>query len=304
MRYLIVGAGGTGGLIGGYLARNNHAVTLVARGKHLAAIREKGLTIATCHEPAYTLRHIKALAQEEVHGSYDVIFVCVKAYSLPEVLPLLERTCTTETVIIPIQNAMEAGNQLRAALPAHTVLDGCIYITGYVAEPGKIVQNNRIFRIVYGPAKDAEVNQRVLDVLEKDLNSSGIHTRFTTNIQAELFRKLSFTSAFASTSAYEGLKAEDLQQEGPYRDRFIRFSEELKRIAEAARFTIASDIVKDNVAILDNLSKEFTASIQKDMAAGRPDEREQLIFDIVRMAAHYRVEVPNYSQTAELFGLK
>lgn len=304
MKYLVIGAGGTGGLIGGYLGKNRLDVTIIARGQHLAVMKEEGLTIKTYGQSPVTIKDIRALSEQEIGDQkFDIVFVTVKAYSLNEVLNVIKNASHSATLIIPILNSLGAGSYLREKLPGLNIFDGCIYITGYLSAPGEVSQNNTIFRIVYGLNEPDSGNLDTRQKMESDLNSCGIKIRSTTAITAEIFRKLSFTSAFAAVAAYYDKQASDLQMGGMYRDLLQALLEELYQISEAAKFSFSREqIIDSNLAILDSLSPDFTASIQKDMKKGKCDEREELIFDIVRLAARHAVDVPNYLKIARHFG--
>lgn len=303
MTYLIVGAGGTGGLISGYLAKAGKDVTLVARGAHLHAIQQKGLTIRTYGEPSFTLDTIRAVMETEVRNeTFDVIFVCVKAYSLPDIVPLLRNASRADTLIVPILNSLEAGNVLRGVLPDRQVYDGCVYVTGYLSAPGEVRQNNRIFRIVYGLNQPDNSNLLLRERMEADVREGGIAIQYSSTITSEIFKKLTFTSAFACTAAYDDKQAADLQEPGAYRELFKTLLLELDALAKGANLGLTSNIVADNIAILDSLSPDFTTSIQKDLKLGKPDEREQLIFDVVRLAQTHNVDMPEYRRIAGDFG--
>ena len=131
MRYLIIGAGGTGGALAGFLARAGQQVTLIARGAHLEAIQQTGLTVDLPEEsftqklPAYDMAgYLQARAEGE--PAPDIVFVCLKGYSLSEAVPFLKEAADEGTVIIPILNIYGTGGHLQAQLPHHTVTDGCI----------------------------------------------------------------------------------------------------------------------------------------------------------------------------------
>ena len=81
-KYLIIGTGGTGGAIGGYLAKAGKDVTFIARGTHLKAIKEKGLRIIRPKDE-FVISPAQAFDFESYSGNPDVIFVCVKGYSFP-----------------------------------------------------------------------------------------------------------------------------------------------------------------------------------------------------------------------------
>jgi len=91
MKYAVFGAGGTGGCIGAYLNRAEKDVTLIARGKHLETIRGNGITVRSAGTGDFCIR-IKACADREYAEHPDVIFVCVKYYSLQDAIDFVNRT--------------------------------------------------------------------------------------------------------------------------------------------------------------------------------------------------------------------
>ena len=148
-KYLIVGTGGVGGSIAGFLALAGKDVTCIARGKHLEAIREKGLHLRSDLKGNHFLP-IQACTAEEYNEKANVIFVCVKGYSLDSIKDLLEKASDKDTLIIPILNVYGTGPRIGQLVPHVTVLDGCIYIVGFVSGPGEITQMGKIFRLVFG----------------------------------------------------------------------------------------------------------------------------------------------------------
>jgi len=302
MKYLVIGAGGTGGLIGGYLAKKQIDVTLIARGQHLHAIQSKGLTIKTYGEDPVRITNIKAIAENAIGSQkFDVIFVCVKSYNLESILAVLKSAAHQHTIIIPILNSLGAGNYLRSMLPDLNIYDGCIYITGYISGPGEISQNNPIFKIFYGLDMHETVTDLLRKKMEQNVLESGIDIQYSATITNEIFRKLTFTSAFASCAAYHNKQAADLQSDSPYRQLFISLLEELKQISDVANFGLTNFFFEDNLRILDSLSNDFTASLQKDLQQNKPDERNELIYDIVRLAERYQLHIPHYENIAKHF---
>ncbi|WP_342646565.1 2-dehydropantoate 2-reductase [Mucilaginibacter sp. CSA2-8R] len=303
MKYLVIGAGGTGGLIAGYLAKNQIDVTLIARGEHLQAIQNKGLTIKTYGEKPVCVTNIKAVPDNSIENlKFDVVFVCVKAYQLSSIMGILKNAAHQQTMIIPILNSLGAGNYLRSLLPNLDVYDGCIYITGYISGPGEVSQNNNIFKTYYGQDGQVSKADNLRKQMEQDVLHSGIKINYSSRVTNEIFRKLTFTSAFASCAAYYNKKAADLQLDGPYRQLFISLLKELKQISDAADLGLTENFYKDNLQILDSLSADFTTSLQKDLQLKKPDERSEIIFDIVRLAKKHVVHVPEYLRIAKHFG--
>ena len=166
LKYLIAGTGGVGGSIAAFLALAGKDVTCIARGGHLAALRENGLKLHsdlkgehTLAVPAYTAEEYAALASSADAYKADVIFVCVKGYSVDSITELIRHAAHKDTVVIPILNVYGTGPRIQRLVPGVTVLDGCIYIVGFVSGKGEITQMGKIFRLVYGAHKDTIVSR-------------------------------------------------------------------------------------------------------------------------------------------------
>ena len=86
MKFCIFGAGGTGGVLAAYLAMAGNDVTLIARGKHLAAIKEQGLTLHTNHRGTEVIKSLTACTAAEYEDVPDVCFVCVKYYNIEDAI--------------------------------------------------------------------------------------------------------------------------------------------------------------------------------------------------------------------------
>lgn len=150
MKYLIVGTGGTGGAIGGFLAASGKDVSFIARGSHLQAIRENGLVVESELRGRLHIENAQAFDMESYEGNPDVVFVCVKGYSMEDVYPFLRRVAREDTIIIPILNVYGTGGKMAVRMPRLTVADGCVYIVSYQSAPGEITQKGPLFRVVYG----------------------------------------------------------------------------------------------------------------------------------------------------------
>ena len=168
MNYLIAGTGGVGGSIAAFLALAGKDVACIARGEHLAAIRTHGLRLHSDLKGEHTL-HIPACTAEEYTGKADVIFVCVKGYSVDSITELIRRAAKPDTVVIPILNVYGTGPRIQRLVPGVTVLDGCIYIVGFVSGKGEITQMGRIFRLVYGAHRGTQVSRERLEAVKHEL---------------------------------------------------------------------------------------------------------------------------------------
>lgn len=302
MKYLVIGAGGTGGSIGGFLAAKDKDITFIARGNHLKALKESGLVLHSGRIGEVEIKNIKACTAQEFSEKADVIFLCVKGYSVKEVIPLIQKASHNTTVVIPVLNAFATGDRLEQLIPTITSLDGCVYVNSYISAPGEIVQLNPLFRLVFGARENQPVAYEFLETIKMDIADSGIEVVLSDNIRRDTFRKFSFTSAFASAGAYHNVCAKDLQEEGEYRDTFISLVKEIKVLATAMNIRFESDLLIDHLSILDGFTPDTTASMQKDLEAKKMSEIDQIIFDIVRLSEKFKAEMPTYLHIAQHFG--
>lgn len=298
MKYLVIGAGGTGGCIGAYMTEAGKDVTLIARGAHLAAMQADGLRMETTKKGNYTVKPVKATDMEHYGEHPDVIFVCVKGYSLEETIPFIRRVAKPETVVIPILNIYGTGGRLQERLPELLVTDGCIYIAAEIRKPGCLWQNGDIFRVVFGVRKPSEYRE-VLEKVRQDLEDSGITAILSDNIQKDALQKFSYVSPAAACGQYYDAMAGDMQKPGEIRDTFAALIHEIDVLAEAMGIHFGVDIVQTNLDILDSLTPEASTSMQRDVKQGKASEMDGLIFEVVRMGRKYGVKLPVYEKIAE-----
>ena len=300
MKYLIAGTGGVGGCIAAFLALAGKDVACIARGEHLGAIREHGLRLHSDLKGKHVL-HIPACTAEEYTGKADVIFVCVKGYSIDSITDLIRRAATPQTVVIPILNVYGTGPRIQRLVPGVTVLDGCIYIVGFVSGKGEITQMGKIFRLVYGAHKDTIVSRETLEAVQRDLQESGIKAEISEDINRDTFVKWSFISAMAVTGAYYDVPMGEVQKPGIVRDTFIGLSRESAELGRRLGIDIPADLVEYNLKVIDKLDPHSTASMQKDLARGHESEVQGLLFDLIDAAEAQGIDIPTYRMVAEKF---
>lgn len=300
MNYLIAGTGGVGGSIAGFLALAGKDVTCIARGAHLEAIQTNGLKLKSDLKGEHTLQ-VKACTAEEYNRKADVIFVCVKGYSVDSITELIKRASHEKTIVIPILNVYGTGPHIQPLAPDTTVLDGCIYIVGFVSGTGEITQMGSIFRLVYGAHRGTVVAPELLEAVQKDLQESGIKAEISPDINRDTFVKWSFISAMAVTGAYYDVPMGEVQKPGEVRNTFIGLSTESTALGVKLGIEFKEDPIAYNLKVIDKLSPESTASMQKDLARGHQSEVQGLLFDMITKAEEQGIEVPTYRMVARKF---
>ena len=298
MKYVIIGAGGTGGVTGYYMKKAGKDVTLIARGEHLKAIREQGLTLEKMWDKTEETITIPATDMEHYTDHPDVIFVCVKGYSLDETIPFIRRISKKTTIVIPVLNIYGTGGKMQKQLPELLVTDGCIYVSANIKESGRLLQHGQILRIVFGVRDKAEFRSELREI-QKDLCDSNIDGILSENIRREALEKFSYVSPIGAAGLYYHATAADFQKEGEARELFKTMIREIATLAEAMGIPFQKDMVDVNLKILSNLAPEATTSMQRDIMEGKQSEIDGLVYEVVRMGEKYHVSIPAYEKMAE-----
>lgn len=193
MKYAIIGAGGTGGSLGFFLTKAGKDVTLIARGKHLEAIRKNGLGMERLWDHKREMIPVKACTVEEYSDTPDVILVCVKGYSMTETIPVIRKLAGKDTVVLPILNIYGTGGKLQKEFPELTVPDGCIYVSANILEPGVILRHGKILRVVFGARKPEEETEKMREIA-KDMACENIEVILSEDIRRDAMVKFSYVS--------------------------------------------------------------------------------------------------------------
>lgn len=300
MKYAIIGAGGTGGCLGFFLKKAGKDVTLIARGKHLEAIRKNGLTIQKLWDESRETLPVKACTAEEYKEIPDVILVCIKGYSMDETVPTIKKIAGKETVVIPILNIYGTGGRLQKKLPELTVTDGCIYVSANILEPGVILQHGKILRVVFGARKPEEETEKMREVA-KDMVTDDLEVILSENIRRDAMVKFSYVSPIGTAGLYCNAVAADFQREGEQREMFKALIREIVALSHAMGIEFAEDLVERNLKILAALSPEATTSMQRDVMEEKCSEMDGLVYEVVRMGEEYKVDMPQYKKAAACF---
>lgn len=295
-RYLILGAGGTGAALGAHLLRGGLDVSFIARGKQLQALRSTGLQV---EKPGggFSLGPVNACETVSYAGSPEVIFLCVKGYSLEEAVPFLRRIAGKDTVIIPILNLPDTGAWLKERLPLPRVAEGCIYIASEVPSPGLVRMRGSILRVVFGLPGVTEPPP-VLENIREELRKCGTEAVLSTDIRRDCLMKFSYVSPQGACGLYYGVSAGTMQKPGEIRDCFAGLAEEIGLLAGAMGFDLGPDLAARNLAILDGVEPDMTTSLQRDIQKGGPSELDGLIYRVPRLGAEYGVRLPLYEKIA------
>lgn len=301
MKFLVIGTGGTGGCIGGYLARKKEDVAFIARGRHLDAMKEKGLEIKSVRVGDFCVHPVKACTMDAYEETPDVVFVCVKYYALEESVQFLKRIVGKHTVVIPILNVYGTGGKMQKTLDC-TVTDGCVYIFSMIEAPGVIRQGAPIFKMFFGFRKGqpfTKEQEQTLKTVEEKLKASGIEAYYTEHIERDALKKFACVSPMGTAGIFYDAKAKDLMQDGTMRETFLGLAGEVEAVGHAMGLSFDESLVECADAVLKGLTPEATTSMQRDVASGGYSEVDGLVHEMVRLGEQYDVPVPNYKKISQ-----
>ena len=316
MKYIIIGAGGTGGILGFYMTKAGKDVTLIARNAHLEAMKKQGLSVQKMWTNETETIPVSAESMEsyEAKGEKaDVILVCVKKYSLDSCIPFIQNISHENTIVVPVLNVYGTGAYLQEKLPKILVTDGCIYVSANIKQAGVLLQHGEILRVFFGVREKEDLKklngqldgeykaERLLKKIAQDFKDSGIDGILSDNIKRDALTKFSYVSPIGTAGLYLHAVAGDFQREGEARELFKTLIREIVTLANAMGITFEEDLVERNLKILSNLPEEATTSMQRDVMEGKQSEIDGLVYEVVRMAKKYGVEVSAYERAAEKF---
>ena len=316
MKYIIIGAGGTGGILGFYMTKAGKDVTLIARNAHLEAMKKQGLSVQKMWTNETETIPVGAESMEsyEAKGEKaDVILVCVKKYSLDSCIPFIQNISHENTIVVPVLNVYGTGAYLQEKLPKVLVTDGCIYVSANIKQAGVLLQHGEILRVFFGVREKEDLKklngqsdgeykaERLLKKIAQDFKDSGIDGILSDNIKRDALTKFSYVSPIGTAGLYLHAVAGDFQREGEARELFKTLIREIVTLANAMGITFEEDLVERNLKILSNLPEEATTSMQRDVMEGKQSEIDGLVYEVVRMAEKYGAEVPAYRRAAEKF---
>src|SRR6185295_18801825 len=256
MRIVVYGTGGVGGYFGGRLAQAGEDVTFIARGEHLRAMQQSGLTVDGL-DGNFTVNPVKATADPATVGHVDLIVVGVKAWQVKDAAYAMKPMVGPATTVLPLQNGVDAPKQLADVLGVKPVLGGLCRIVSFVSEPGHIKHVGFDPSITIGEL-DNQPGQR-LDRIHKTLINAGIKTSIADDFEVALWTKFLFIASFSGVGAMTGKAAGELRTNPETRAQLQTAMEEIYKLSRARNIRLPSDSVAKGIANVDRLPVDGTS---------------------------------------------
>ena len=290
MRIAVFGTGGVGGYFGGRLAEAGESVVFIARGPHLEALRRDGLHVASVAGD-FAVRPAEATDDPQAAGPVDVVIVAVKAWQVSEAARSMRPLLGSETFVLPLQNGVEAADELAAEVGPERVIGGLCRLVAFVEAPGRIRHAGVAPQIAFGELNGAR-SGRVTTLRQAFEKARGLSVATPDDIVAALWEKFLFIAPYSGVGAVTG-KPAGLFRDVPETRSLLRDAmAEVVALARARGVGLSEDIVERSLAYVDTLPADATSSMQRDLLQGRPSELEHQNGAVVRLARESGVAVP------------
>lgn len=289
MKVAIMATGGVGGYYGGLLAQTGQDVTFIARGAHLQAIREKGLHIKSVHGD-FQIVPAKATDNPSEVGPVDVILFATKTHQTDEAAKLIKPMVGRDTVILSLQNGIDAADRIGAVAGREHMLGGATWLSAAIEAPGVIGQYSQFRRIVLG-----EFNGRTtprLNMVCSTLQSTGATVEVSDNILKVLWTKFVFIAPVMAMGSLTRVTFGEYRSVPEARAVLTEAISEVAAVAQARGVTLDADVVEKTLAFIDSSAPGIKPSMQRDVESGKPSELESMIGVVVRMGAQHNVSTP------------
>ncbi|MGD9952382.1 MAG: ketopantoate reductase family protein [Burkholderiales bacterium] len=286
MKIAVMGAGGVGGYFGARLAQAGHEVGFVARGRHLEALKAKGLALKSPLGDA-SLR-VKATEDPAELGAADVVLFAVKLWDTESAAERIRPLVEKGGVVIPFQNGVESIARIGAVLGPERVMGGAAYIAARISEPGTILQTGPIARLRFGVTQASQ--KKAAEAFLEACQGAKIEAELADDIERVLWEKFVLLVAVSATTAITRKNIGVVRGDPDLRWLLEAVMRETWTLGRQRGVRLADDLVAKTLAQADSFAPEMRASMAQDLEAGTRLEAPWLSGAVARMAQEARTD--------------
>ncbi|HTF05449.1 MAG TPA: 2-dehydropantoate 2-reductase [Bacteroidia bacterium] len=295
MKMAFLGLGGVGGYFGAKLARTyagstDTEVIFLARKKTAEIISQNGIQLITPGEK-FTAHPHRVCSQAKDAGIADFLICSVKSYDLEESLGHFAACIGPQTVILPLQNGIDAPGRIRKMFPHANTWQGCVYIVAHRISPGIVEETADIHKMFFGA--DASQQSKVQQLHEIFVRA---HNDIFTpeNIESVVWEKFVFISPLASLTTYFDQSIGNVLADETRVALLRQLIAEIIAVAQACRISLPENIADLTWTKITRLPFEATSSMHRDSQAGGKTEVRSLTGHVIDLAKQHGVSVPGY----------
>ena len=288
MKIAIFGSGGVGGYFGGRLAAAGEDVTFLARGAHLAAMQQDGLHIASPLGDLH-LPKVQATDRPQAVGPVDVVLFTVKLYDVEASAAALEPMIGPNTVVITLQNGVDAMDMVAKHVGADHVAGGAAYIVVVIDKPGHL-RHTTAQQLVFGE-RDGRRSDRLVAFEQAGIRA-GFQAQASNDVQSVLWTK------FVRLATWSGMTTVTRSPMGVVRDTPATYDmmmaaiEEVIAVGKARGVRFPPDLMDGTIKLIKNFPAASKSSMLEDIERGRRLELPWLSGAVVRIGREVGVPTP------------
>ena len=289
MKIAFMGSGGVGGLIGARLAQAGCDVSFVARGAHLAAMREHGLKLESPVGNVH-LPKVRVTDDPGSLGPVDLVVIAVKLWDTGAAARAIAPLIGPDTGVLSLQNGVRKDEILRPIFGEKALMGGVAYMGTAISRPGVIQHTGTMQRLVFGEY-DGRRSKRAEALLEFALKA-GLDARLSDDIRRSIWEKFVFLVGMAAVTATIRLPLGPILKHPLTRQFYLDAMREAAAVGRAHGVRLPENIAEERLAFSDTLPASMTASLQLDLERGNPLEVEWLSGSVVDLGAAVGVPTP------------
>jgi 2-dehydropantoate 2-reductase len=290
MRIAVFGAGAVGGYFGGRLAQAGLDVSFIARGKHLQAIKKKGLWVESiCGN--FNVHPAVVTDDPSTVGEVDVVLLGVKAWQVQEVARAMQPMLGPHTFMVTLQNGVDAPTVISDVLGSERIVGGLCKLICLIAKPGRIQHLGADPYITFGEL-DSSISERTTMLLRAFSQTTGLTAEISTNIWTDIWKKFLLMAPLSGLGSITRAPVGVFRHVPETRQMLLESIKEVLHVAKAHNVDFPKMVVEETVEFIDALPKGGTASMQRDIIEGRPSELNEQNGAVVRLGHVMGVQTP------------
>ena len=290
MKILVMGSGGVGGFYGGRLANTGCDVTFVARGAHLAAMREHGLLIENEAQGNLLINPVTVTGDPVSAGTPDLIIFAVKLWDTEAVARVLKPIVGPHTAVLSLQNGVVKDDILGSVFGEKALMGGVAYVGTHIARPGVIHQVGTLQRLVFGEY-DGRKSARSEALLAALLNA-GIQAELSNDIRRTLWEKYTFLVGLSGTTASMRTTIGPVRENAQTRAFLYDLMKETVAVGRALGVALPENYADDRSKFADSVPGTMDSSLHHDLKNGNRLEVEWLAGGVVQLGKKAGVPTP------------
>ena len=289
MKIAIMGSGGVGGYFGARLAKAGAEVSFIARGAHLAAMREQGLKVESGLGDIH-LPKVNVTDDPRTIGKVDLVLFSVKLRDTETAAQSIKPLFGPDTGILSFQNGVQKDDILRGVFGEKPVMGGVAYIATAIGRPGVIKHTGTLQRLVFGEY-DGRRSPRAEAFLAACLKG-GVDAQLNDDIRRQIWEKFVFLVALSGTTTTMRRPIGPIRSNPQTRAFLLEIMREAVKVGRAHGVALPEDYAEQRLAFCDSLPEDMTSSMHHDLERGNPLEVQWLSGGVVQLGEKAGIPTP------------